>query len=249
MINFDTENFQPGLSVDCVIFGFHDNELKVLLLKMKNLDFWALPGGFVEKDKDVDSQANWVLEKRTGLKDIFLQQFFLFGKVGRASTDHLESLEAKGIISPENARWFNQRFITVGYYALVEYSKVTEPTADDISERCEWCSVNELPQMMHDHLDILKKAHDTLKKELNYQPIGINLLPEEFTMPELQALYETILEKPLDRRNFRRKMLSYDILIKTDKRRTGVAHKSPNLYKFDVKKYQGAIKGGLSQSW
>ncbi|MTI41332.1 NUDIX hydrolase [Fulvivirga lutimaris] len=249
MIDFKTDSFQPGLSVDCVIFGFHNNELKVLLLKMKNLDFWALPGGFVGKDHGVDEEANRVLESRTGLTDIFLRQFYLFGNVGRTSTEHLDSLEAQGLISSDNVSWFRKRFITVGYYALVEYSKVKQPTVDDISERCDWCSINELPEMMHDHLDILKKAHETLKKELNYQPIGINLLPQEFTMPELQALYETILEKPLDRRNFRRKMLGYEILINTDKRRTGVAHKSPNLYKFDVKKYQKAIQGGLSQSW
>jgi 8-oxo-dGTP diphosphatase len=249
MIKFSTDNLHPGFSIDCVIFGFHDDQLKVLLLNMKDFDYWALPGGFVEIDKDVDDEATRVLESRTGLKGIFLQQFHLFGAADRTSSEYLNKMEKANLISPENKAWFDRRFITVGYYALVEYSKVKEPIPDEISKKCEWCPISELPELMHDHKEILRKAHETLKKELNYQPIGINLLPEEFTMPELQALYETILEKPLDRRNFRRKMLSYDILIKTDKRRTGVAHKAPNLYKFDIKKYQNAIQGGLAQSW
>ncbi|MEQ8583360.1 MAG: NUDIX domain-containing protein [Marinoscillum sp.] len=244
-----TENLHPGLSIDCVIFGFHENELKVLLLKLKNDDKWALPGGFVEKDKDVDSEAVRVLKKRTGLDHIFLNQFHLFGNVNRNEAGHSDTMVKKGVIPPELKAWFDQRFVTAGYYALVEYSRVKKPTPDLTSERCDWRALNDLPPMMLDHADILKKAHQTLKKELNDQPIGLNLLPEHFTMPELQALYETVLEKSLDRRNFRRKMLSYDILIQTDLRRKGGAHKAPLLYKFDKEKYNKAIQSGLQSGW
>lgn len=244
-----TENLHPGLSIDCVIFGFHENELKVLLLKLKKDDRWALPGGFVEKDKDVDSEAVRVLKKRTGLDHIFLKQFHLFGDVDRIEPSHSDTMVKKGVIPPELKGWFDQRFVTVGYYALVEYSRVKAPTPDLTSERCDWRTLSDLPPMMLDHAQILKKAHQTLKKELNDQPIGLNLLPEHFTMPELQALYETVLEKSLDRRNFRRKMLSYDILIQTDLQRKGGAHKAPLLYKFDKEKYNNAILSGLQSGW
>ncbi|MBR09066.1 MAG: NUDIX hydrolase [Rickettsiales bacterium] len=245
----ETNNLHPGLSVDCVIFGFHDNELKVLMLKMKHMDKWALPGGFVEKHVDVDTEAINVLQRRTGLKDIFLHQFYLFGDVKRNHQGHAQNLVKQGVIKPELESWFNQRFITVGYYALVEYANVQEPTPDSVSEKCSWLPLKELPDLILDHAEIIRKAHETLKRQLIYQPIGINLLPEKFTMPELQALYETVLEKELDRRNFRRKMLGYDILIQTDERRKGGAHKAPILYKFDKKKYHHAIEKGLKTGW
>lgn len=242
------ENYIPGLSVDCVIFGFHENELRILLLKLKNLNKWALPGGFIKKDKDVDSEAARVLKERTGLDDIFLQQFHLFGKVGRNKKNHASSLVKKNVIEPSMQSWFEQRFITVGFYALVEYSKVKQPKPDLISETIEWRSINDLPDLLLDHRDIISKAHETLKKELNFQPIGQSLLADEFTMPELQGLYETILGKSLDRRNFRRKILSYDILKDTQKRRAGTAHKAPILYVFDKEKYAKALEGGLQSS-
>ena len=245
----DTSNLQPGLSVDCVIFGFHQNELKVLMLKMKKMDKWALPGGFVERDKNVDTEASNVLKRRTGLVNIFLHQFHLFGDTNRNQPNHASNLMKNGLINSQFKSWFEQRFITVGYYALVEYANVQAPKPDAISEKCEWVSITELPELILDHLQIIQKAHNTLKKELNHQPIGLNLLPEKFTMPELQALYETVLEKKLDRRNFRRKMLSYDILIQTDERRLGGAHKAPILYKFDKEKYNLAIEGGLKSGW
>lgn len=249
MAMLEPSKLQPGLSIDCVIFGFHDNELKVLLLKMKHMDKWALPGGFVEKDQDVDDEAIRVLKQRTGLENIFLQQFHLFGQANRSQPDHAELLVNKNVIPPALKAWFEQRFVTIGYYALVEYSQVQDPKPDLTSDFCEWCSLSELPPLMLDHKEIIDKAHYTLKKELNYQPIGLNLLAEEFTMPELQTLYEIILEKQLDRRNFRRKMLSYDILIDTKKHRMGGAHKAPLLYKFDKEKYKKAISGGLKQNW
>lgn len=243
------DNLHPGLSVDCVIFGFHENKLKVLLLKMKGLDKWALPGGFVSINKDVDEEAVNVLKRRTGLENIFLRQFYLFGNVSRNEPGHADLMVARKIIKPALRDWFNQRFITAGYYALVDYSRVKAPTPDQISEICDWKSLHDLPEMILDHLEIIQKAHDTLKKELNYQPIGLNLLPEKFTMPELQSLYETVLEKTLDRRNFRRKMLSYDILTQTNERRSGGAHKAPMLYQFDQEKYHQAIEKGLKSGW
>ncbi|PHN04302.1 NUDIX hydrolase [Flavilitoribacter nigricans] len=249
MQNFDVEKLHPGLSIDCVIFGFHENELKILILKLKNLNKWALPGGFVEVDKDVDAEAAEVLKRRAGLENIFLRQFYLFGDVARNENDHARKMVDQEVIAPELRDWFEQRFVTVGYYALVEYSKVKAPTPDYTSESCEWRSISELPSLILDHRDILARAHATLKKELNNQPIGMNLLPDHFTMSELQALYETVLEKKLDRRNFRRRMLSYDILIPTNKRRTGVAHKAPMLYEFDRKKYQEAMVSGFRSTW
>ncbi|MCV9385117.1 NUDIX hydrolase [Reichenbachiella ulvae] len=248
-VAIQVEDLQPGLSIDCVIFGFHENELKVLLLRLKNSDIWALPGGFVNKEIDVDQEAIHVLKNRTGLESIFLHQFHLFGSVSRNNTYHTNHLIEQKLLDPNLKEWFAQRFVTVGYYALVEYSKVEEPTPDLLSEACEWCAINDLPNLMLDHKDIILEAHATLKKELNHQPIGLNLLPEKFTIPELQSLYETVLEKKLDRRNFRRKMLGYDILIQTNEKRTGVAHKAPDLYKFDQEKYHLAISQGFKSGW
>lgn len=249
MTTLQADQLHPGFSIDCVIFGFHENELKILLLKLKNVEKWALPGGFVHKDKDVDTEAARVLKQRTGLEDIFLRQFHLFGDVDRNEPEHTGQMVANEIIPPELQGWFEQRFVTVGYYALVEYSRVQTPQADYTSEHCGWYRLNELPNLMLDHRKIAAKAHDTLKRELNYQPIGLNLLPEQFTMPELQALYETVLEKKLDRRNFRRKMLNYNILTPTDQHRTGLGHKAPLLYQFDAEKYHQAMLGGLNSGW
>ena len=249
MLALNLDKYQPGLSVDCVILGFHQNELKALLLKMKNMDKWSLPGGFVEKDEDVDKAAVRVLQERTGLKNIFLRQFHLFGEVDRGDRGHVDGLLQKGVIGKDLYGWFKQRFVTVGYYALVEYSQVEAPQPDYFSESCEWCAINGLPDLMLDHAGILEKAHEVLKRQLNYQPIGLNLLPKRFTMPELQALYETLLGKALDRRNFQRKMLGYGILIRTGERRTGGAHKSPWLYEFDEEKYRRGLAEGLNAGW
>lgn len=249
MASFSTESFLPSIALDCVVFGFHENELKVLLLKLKNMDLWALPGGFVQKEVDLEEEAHRALEVRTGLDDIFLKQFHTFGALTRNNDAHNKMLVENKVIDEKWFDWFNQRFISVGFYALVEYSKVKEPVPGPISEACEWCSVNDLPTLMLDHQHILETAHENLKKELNNQPIGLNLLPKRFTIPELQSLYETILGKKLDRRNFRRKVMSFDILICTNERRTGVAHKAPLLYEFDEEKYLKANEAGLSSGW
>lgn len=216
---------------------------------MRGADGHMLPGGFVPKNSDVDDAAVEVLKQRTGLKNIFLKQFHLFGNIDRAPANHAEKLVDRGLLSADSKTWFDQRFVTVGYYALVEYSKVSEPTPDPLSESCDWYAIDQLPSFFLDHKEIVEKALENLKRELNTQPIGLNLLALEFTMTELQALYETILGKKLDRRNFRRKILSYDILVDTGKRRTGGAHKAPILYRFDKDKYQKANRSGLTGGW
>ena len=243
------EKYLPSISVDCVIFGFHKDELNVLLLKMKESEGWMLPGGFVAKDQDLNAEASTVLKRRTGLENIFLRQFYVFGNLDRAQeTGHIDRLLNKKIIDSDIASWFEQRFISVGYYALVEYSEVLEPVRDYISDECSWVPILDLPPLLLDHKTIIEKAHETLKKELYSQPIGLNLLPDEFTMTELQSLYETILQRTIDRRNFRRKMLSMKVLKDTGKRRTGLGHRAPILYTFDQEAYQAALDNGFQSS-
>ncbi len=239
-------DYCPGLSIDCVIFGFHDAQLKILLLKLKNADTWALPGGFIKIRENVDAAAVRILQERTGLSDIYLEQFHFFGDAQRAKENYADSLIEKNIIPTYLHDFFAQRFNTVGYYSLVEFEKVKKPTVDYISESCEWWPIEDMPALMIDHQKIFQKAYDTLKIHLSYQPIGLNLLPDKFTMPELQSLYETLLDKKLDRRNFQRKMLSFGILDKTSETRKGGAHKAPYLYKFNTEKYKNALREGWS---
>jgi ADP-ribose pyrophosphatase YjhB (NUDIX family) len=235
------------ISLDCVVFGFHENQMKVLLLRMKFSHEWALPGGFVHEHESLEIAADRVLKERTGLSRIFLQQFHVFSdplrsKHNPAVPDVLQAGKFSG------TEWFNQRFISVGFYALVDFSKV-EPKPDELSDVCTWVSLDEIEKLMMDHRQILDKALETLRLHLALQPVGLNLLPEKFTMPQLQKLYETILGKGLDRRNFQRKMLGYGILTKLAEVKTGGPHKAPALYKFDQINYQKALKEGLSGRW
>lgn len=240
--------FLPSLSLDCVIFGFHENQLKVLLLKMKNARQWSLPGGFIFKKEEVDKAAERVLKERTGLSEIFLQQFNVFGSPQRSDSNFHRRVLRKDGIELDAEHWLFRRFVTIGYYALVEYSHVN-PKPDNFSDFCTWRDVDDLPELMMDHREIVNSALRTLQLHLSYHPIGYNLLPVKFTMPQLQKLYETILNKKLDRRNFQRKILSYGILKRLRELKKGGAHKAPYLYSFDLRKYQKALKEGLQGGW
>jgi 8-oxo-dGTP diphosphatase len=240
--------FLPSLSLDCVIFGFHDNHLKVLLLKIKHATTWGLPGGFILKEEHTDAAAARVLKERTGLDELFLQQFYVFGEPDRSDKSlHRRSMKKDGIKAGDD-HWILQRFVTIGYYALVEFSYVS-PLPDELSETCQWWELSEVPPLMMDHKYILEKALEALRLHINYHPVGYNLLPGSFTMPQLQKLYETILGKKLDRRNFQRKMLGYQILKRLKERKKGVAYKSPYLYSFDLNRYHKALKEGLKGGW
>ncbi len=238
----------PGVSVDNVIFGFHENQLKVLLLQSLDKNIWMLPGGFVGKKEHIDEAASRILKDRTGLDIIFLKQFYTFGSPLRSNNKilvkALESLNQKY----DKDHWIMQRFITVGYYSLVEYANVN-PQPDEFSSVCEWYDLDPLPELLLDHKEIIYKALDEMRLNLNYQPIGYNLLPKEFTMKNLQSIYETILGRKLDRGNFNRKILSYDILDKKEKHYSGGAHKAPYLYSFNKKKYFKALENGLGRDF
>jgi len=243
----DTNVILPGLSVDCVVFGFEQDTLKVLLLKWKNYDAWAIPGGYIRYNEDVEKAPERILEERTGLKDIFLNQFKTFGKANRMPTEEVREFLRSNVVGEDLSAWFLQRFITIGHLALIKIEDAN-PSPDEFSEKIEWMSVDELPNLIFDHKEIVDAALNELKNQLNYLPIGINLLPEKFTMGELQKLYESILSRPLDRGNFQKKILNMDILERQGQHNTGGAHKAPYLYKFVVKKYLGRLNQGLGFS-
>ena len=224
----------PGVSIDCVIFGYHDNLLKILLLKYKNTDFYALPGGFINQDENLEDAAARVSEERTGLKDIYLEQFYVFGnKDRRFDATHHQLMSGSGIVLKANHFLLN-RFISIGYYALIDFSKAT-PMPDAFSDSCEWYDLEAIPTLIFDHDAILQKALRSLRTNLDEKLIGLNLLPETFTMNEFQNLYETVLGEKIARSNFQRKVLGMDILKRLDKKITGGAHKAPYLYSFDTK--------------
>lgn len=220
----------PHVSVDCSILGFHAGELKILLLKWKGVDRWCLPGGYVGRDESLDEAAHRVLEERTGLSQIYLQQFRAFGGTERGEQVLRTIFGRLGIDAPPDL-WIFGRTVSVGYLALVDFAEVT-PMADHLSEEFRWWEVRDRPPLLFDHDDIVETALATLRTQLEYQPIGRNLLPEKFTMPELQRLYEAVLGTSLDRRNFQRKMLTLGIVERLSERKRGVPHRAPNLYRF-----------------
>lgn len=225
------EGFIPHLAVDAVIFGFHDKQLKVLLMQYSKTHLQALPGGFVYHNEDLNTAARRVASERTGLTNVFLEQFYVFGDVARHDpTPFMNFMIADGQ-QPDPQHWLLQRFISVGYFALVDFTQVT-PTPDKIFDGCAWYDLNELPPLIQDHTAIVKKALSSLQNMLDDKLIGFNLLPEEFTMGDLQGLYETILGKQLLRPAFQRKMLSLGILDRVAKKYSGGAHKAPYLYRF-----------------
>ncbi len=226
--------YSPEVSIDCVVFGFHENELKILLLEFINSGFMALPGGFILENEDLDFAAKRILEERTSAKDIFLQQFEVFGDPNRTKTKNLEILLNGLDIKEEEKEYMRKRFISIGYYALIDYTGI-KLNLDAFSSNIGWYDINNIPQLLHDHNLIIKRALETLQLDLNKKPIGQNLMPEQFTMKELQNLHEVILGKKLARTNFQRKILSLDILERIEKKYTGKAHKAPFLYRFKTK--------------
>ncbi len=230
----DGTGFLPGLAIDSVIFGFHENQLKILLLAYRNTGLFALPGGFIREQENLNDAARRMLAERTGLHDIYLEQFYTFGDYDRHDPAPLRTiLEGKGI-TPSDDHWLLRRFVTVGYYALIDFTKAV-PLSDALSDSCAWYELDALPALMLDHQTIVQKALETLRINLDQKLIGFNLLPGMFTMAELQRLYETILGQKLHRSGFQRKMLGSGMLERIEKKYGGGAHKAPYLYRFVTK--------------
>jgi 8-oxo-dGTP diphosphatase len=223
--------FMPGLAVDAVIFGFHDQQLKVLLMQYKKTGVFALPGGFIGEKENLNDAAKRVVSERTGLENIYLEQFYVFGDYGRFDPKPLKTIMTANGVIPEDDHWLLQRFISVGYYALVDFTKVI-PMPDRIFDGCAWYDLANIPVLMQDHTSIIQKALTALRADLDNKLVAFNLMPDEFTMSELQTLYETILGKNLLRPAFQRKILSLGILERVAKKWTGGAHKAPYLYRF-----------------
>ncbi|GAB4492927.1 MAG: NUDIX domain-containing protein [Saprospiraceae bacterium] len=229
----EQHQFLPNVSVDCVIFGFHDGQLKVLLIRFKNTDLWALPGGYIRMEEDMDEAAARILEERTMVRGVYLEQFYAFGQRQRVDKAvQQEIVKALGFTLTSD-HWITQRFVTVGYFALVDFTEVT-PMPDSSTDACEWFALDEMPELVFDHSHIVQKALAALRQRLDNNLIGYNLLPEMFTMQELQRLYETILGRKFQRANFQRKILGLGILERVEKKFSGSAHKAPYLYRFDL---------------
>ena len=207
---------RPAVTTDCVIFGYDGKELKVLLIERGIEPFkgcWAFPGGFLNMDEDALAGARRELKEETGLENAFIEQFHTFSEPGR---------DPRG------------RVITIAHYALV---KIQEVEGGDDAAQARWFPIGEVPPLAFDHDRILRMAMSRLKERIHFEPVGFELLPEVFTMPQLQNLYEAILEVHFDRRNFASKMLKLGILEDTGDRPAGASSRIPVSYRFNKEKY------------
>lgn len=225
------EDYIPHLAFDSVIFGFNGKKLKILILEYRNTALFALPGGFVRRDENLDEAVKNGVMERTGLTDIYLEQFQTFGEANRADPEPMKQILEMNGLDLASHQWLLERFISVAYYALINFEKVV-PKPDHLSDGIDWYALDELPPLMMDHQTIIEKALETLRENLEKKLLGTNLLPEKFTMKELQEVYEAIYGAPLNRSGFQRKMLSSNTLVRHEKRFSGNAHKAPYLYSF-----------------
>ncbi|NDV83284.1 NUDIX domain-containing protein [Bacteroides sp. 51] len=242
VLSIDASQMLPGVSIDCVIFGFHEGVLKILLNKFDTHNQWMLPGGFVGIREDVDAAAYRILKERTGLHKTNLIQFHLFGDCNRTNIEENRRMLAENNFEGDSAHWFAQRFVSAGYYAFVDFSKVK--IKDKPEDRTHWHMLNEIPDLYSDHNKIIKKAIDVIRLHLGYIPIGFHLLPDKFTMSELRVIYETILGETLDRRNFQRKMLASELVVPLDEVSKKWGVKSAALFTFNKERYEKLLKSG-----
>lgn len=218
---------RPALTVDCVVFGFDEGELKVLLIERGLEPFkgrWALPGGFVRVDETIDAAARRELEEEAGLKNVFLEQLYTFGTVDRDP---------------------RERVVSVAHYALVKLAGHNTKAATDAAD-ARWFPISKVPKLAFDHAEIFATALARLKGKVRYQPIGFELLPPKFTLSQLQHLYEAVLATELDKRNFRKKVLGFGLLVPLKETQMAGRHRPAQLFRFDADKYEKLKKRGFN---
>jgi len=243
-MNIPGRNINPTISVDCVIFGFSAKQLKVLLIERNYTDRSGiefrdhkLPGDFISINEDLDLAASRTLEELTGLRDIYLSQFSVFGKPDRISkpVDMDWLLDTTGLQI--------HRVVTAAYYSLINIGETNTDFA--INNSASWIDIKQVPELAFDHADIILEGLKHLQQSLRSEPIGFELLPDKFTIRELQSLYEVILDCSLDNRNFRKKILKSRYLVQLDEKQSGVAHKPAYYYRFDRTIYEEHKKESL----
>lgn len=238
MESLNHQNYMNEVGIDCVIFGYEKRQLKVLISKLNFTgDFYALPSGFIFREEDVEVAAKRILFERTGLEDVYLEEFNVFGKADRKRKEFLDRLiqlnyadSETDMLNSPNYKWFTNRFISIGYYALVNIKEVS-PRITKIDASMDWYDIRQIPELIMDYNEVLEKAHKRLKADIDVKFNAFNLLPEKFTMKEVQGIYETIFEKKFVRTNFQRKILNMDVLERLEKKYTGAKNKAPYLYR------------------
>lgn len=216
------------VAVDAIVFGYANNMLYVLIVKQKFgtlKNSWVLPGGFVKDNETLYEAINRELKEESGIDVNYLEQLYTFG-------DDIN-------------RDPRARVISVSYFALVNSTELKLFASTDAKD-AKWIPFNELPNLGFDHNQIIQLAYERLKNKLTYQPIGFDLLPKEFLFSDLENLYANILQKPIDRRNFRKKILSYELLEETDKISSEKTGRPAKLFKFNKKKYNKLHKEGFN---
>lgn len=235
-----------NVSIDNVIFGYHNKELKVLLQRPQGIRKWVLSGGYIKRTESIDEAAKRIARERTGLNDLYLTQFMAFGNPDRTTDPDLPAKLISKVADLKNATdfWMFDYFVSIGYYTLTEFELV-KPSGGFKMEECQWWDIKKPPPLLFDHKEIMIAALKALRLHLYHYPVGYKLLPAKFTLPEIHSLYETILEKKLDNRNFAKKLISTGIVRKLNERRNIGPHRSPFLYVFDKTKYNKALKDGM----
>jgi len=215
---------RPSVTTDCVIFGYDGKDLKLLLVERGIPPFkgmWALPGGYLQMDEDAIDGAKRELFEETGLRDAYIEQFRTFSAVDR---------DPRG------------RVITIAHLALV---RISEVKGGDDAAKARWFPLKDVPQLAFDHDMILREAMKALRQKIHFEPVGFELLPAVFTMPQLQHLYESILDVRFDRRNFASKMLHLGILEDTGDRQAGAPSRVPATYRFNKDRYDALKSKGF----
>lgn len=246
VLSLDANDILHGIVIDCVIVGFHDKNLKILLNRFTGNSKWMLPSGFILKDEDIDKAAHRILKSGTGLENIYLRQFYMFGDCDRVSHEDATSTLKDNNVEDSRRKdhWVLQRLISSSYYALIDYTKVT--IAHSPFDETEWFDIKDIPGILFgDHKRTIENGLNAIREHLNLIPVDYALLPEEFSMSELRSVYETIMNTKLDRRNFQKKMLQTNYIVRLKKTKGKNKYKPTILYSFDKEKYKQGQKESI----